>query len=1280
MDLENAKDLILNVLERKDWKALKIGEEELKREGITIPDDFIETDQRRSILEGMRLQFSDARGPSILLTGHYGCGKTFLLARIIRDMTEGSLKYGPLALDPISVALNTCNTLSLFLKDLLTGIATLQGNETVVGTYARVKAIADLPDLPQDSVEGVRQALVSLHIANMASVLEYLEELFRAYKRNSNNQRILTLVLDELEMIAERVRDQQDEEVNKLDRLLKLVVDRAVRDLIDSELIVRDPHVSVFMAIISRAEALESGLMRQDRQERAGAIEFNADLSPETAKYLMKKILRLYLEAVLSVVTTRSEDERLTRWWSELRSVHELDAENFTFPVTDSVHAYICNRLLVKAEARNRINRFRAYMDAISELLRNWDGFGPIDMRFFVAKRDELREALHHAATPPYAGVYLEAIIGEEEIRNLLQREFPAWETDAALEVLLRIVMAAVTERVDKVVTVTTGNIDDLLHGLYVPSVGVIERLGLEISQRRVEWLRGAADMIQVLVDPLVQTLATTEQPTTIEDLRRQLLSTTRERRGRDSIPHLMARRIGTQAVGLGEVDAVRIAGWNLRFTGNIYIAFGEVVDQIREMVGADGGCSRGIVFRPKAVSSSHKAPVECRVLLPESLRDRERRYSAAVQKEIDDRWDTHFRPLVEALVEVEDLDFFAAFVETLKVMMLLAAREAPHDLVQQFLALAVDWKTIWRSSIDLQDSDRRRWICRHLGFAETHSTDAVKRLITVLSGLRPGTERLAYSSAEEVAPRLHRAFREAIPRADEWLQQVHSEWASEWFVDDGRLIPYSRWPEYIRGRYELISRALDEGPMSFDDAGSLLYEADRWKIGVAEVHLHLFLKLGQLTSLEWELNDDRKGSYRQIVIEHRRRVLVQVRQNVEDALRSKLTSAVVSWATRAGREREKCTEGVEGLVRAKDALDRARSVGELDEVRQVVDDIRFPAPSIETLPRDFLDVPHTVDEAGRFFRRLSDILERRSPVAPLLTHRLTQIEDHIRLAFAIEHQWMRLQKLVRNAGLEEPSALPEDRLLAQVSRHAEGLVNDDPVWESMIPDEIESELRRKTWSIESGQINRHLSMIEGWLGEQVSRLVSEGWAETMTRRQLRSLSSQESRIKSQSLQKRDRLSAELEKELGDIARLREDALWESHRQELGVFETDLDNWKRALDRLDERMLYKVPFASRFEEAERALKSWRETYASMMAQLSEEIESWLREYGLEEFGEEIQDSYPLTRQSVSNLGEYLKLEERYDVVKALREGDTHRLLLIFAAAELFRHLRERSEP
>src|SRR4051794_35809407 len=104
MRFKEVQDLVVSLLRARTYTDLRALEAGLQRQGLSIGDDFVLTDERRQAIEAISEQIRGSSGATVIITGWYGSGKTTVLGELLRRFSTGSLKYDDrISIDPVEL-------------------------------------------------------------------------------------------------------------------------------------------------------------------------------------------------------------------------------------------------------------------------------------------------------------------------------------------------------------------------------------------------------------------------------------------------------------------------------------------------------------------------------------------------------------------------------------------------------------------------------------------------------------------------------------------------------------------------------------------------------------------------------------------------------------------------------------------------------------------------------------------------------------------------------------------------------------------------------------------------------------------------------------------------------------------------------------------------------------------------------------------------------------------------------------------------------------------------
>jgi len=1274
INLEKTVEILSRLLIASTYAELRQAEESLHDLGIVFPDDFIETTNRRQILDNIRRQFSELTAPTIILTGWFGSGKTALLHRIIGELQGGSLGYGTMRVEPIEIRLNVANTFTRFLAQLLRAVANLRGVDWIVNIYRKFQAIIGLPGLSGDTLEDVLKALVSVPIAQMAEVMDFLEQVFQEYRRAASEQQVLALVIDELENITEIAQAEQAEENNKLCQLLRILFDNAVREYIDSQAACRSPHVLVIFSITTREELEKGGWLklRQDTLDRIQKVEQDVNLHRETAEYLMQRMLRLYLTTVVKPLAERTADPRLQNWWKQLNSAKAPQDMGFTFPILPDVHRFFTRRILATVPRTEQILRFRAYQAGLLTLLQEWSGEGVIDTRFTVLHF----ESLYHELGKYPGGVHLENLIGREQVAALISRKFRRAEEGQRYQ-LANITLTAITRKSTPIVAISYGELGRLLPEDELLSEKAYQSI-TEVSKQTdaPEW-SVVGDTIHVNVTEIVRQLEGSPPVHPGERLHALIEKTAADRRSKDLLLLLQEHVGQVHQHKAGRDDNgilhVRDTGGGAQLIGEYLVAFDVPKDTITKLVNASLALSPALLFTGRAAEDASSLPFEVTVILPHVLQ----RYEAGHKKEVEERfrrlWEDSFQPLVAALVREEHCSYYDAFKETLKIMLLLPSLQ-PEEKTR-FKEYERDVKALTFRNLQLSDSEREEWIIYCLGFSRFHALDVMRRLIKVLSWLEGG-ESLLYDNSERVRPRLASRFGANVPLlpSDRWQVELSEEWGDEEVIADGKLVPFEHWAEKRRLLYDHVQKTLSGQRLTLDEVGKLLFGDTRFdKIDKARVALHLFLKLGKCPPLYWELSDE-TDDYPAMKVTSGEMRRDQLLKSLAAAVGKRLYELVRGYYLASGDRREQIAKETEKAVRINAKLLGSPS---MQELRNLQHDLQLigspPMAAKQVISVDLIRlIPADLPKAGEFLTKLNQIVTKDGILAYAVASKIPDLANMLEPEIRCEQRVKRAITLYKNWGRTCPMAPSQDGLLQQmVSRYGAGIgrLTD---WAERHTEETESTFKGKVSNLSVSRVREDLDAICVWLDQEVNALITPTWRG--------SYSAQDRDKTEAAIQDAE---AQIKQDIGLLTKRINDLLAQigscdqrpeliPYRQELAEHKGRLENDLNALKQVSSS-LYDVQFGRIFAFCAQHLEDAENYHATIFRKQQERLQGWLKARGLEHLGPKITDSIVCANKSLRDIYSLFK-QQGIDPVQKLMDGDTEDVLALFAAVQLLEAL------
>jgi len=1248
-------------------------EASLRSKGIDITDDFIITKNRQAVLDGIRTQFSRVENPTAILEGQYGSGKTAVLHRLCRELSQEQLCYGSVKVDPIEIRLNIEDTLNKFLHKFLNDLAERRGENWVVEVYQKAQRFIGLPPLTESSLNGITIALVGMDITIMSEVMHFLETLLTEYRKSTDNQRIIALIIDELENITRTAELATAGERNKLSVLLRILLDASVREYIESEKARREPKVLVIFSIPERRDLQLGRWLPPDTAERCQAVERDVNLSPDAAEFLMKKMLRLYLSHVIEVSTRNTDDVRLLDWLKQLNSAADVEDNFFTYPVMPEIHRFISHRILLAP--RGSVLSFRAYQVALFTLLSGWSGERPIDMRFAIDKVSQLRFDLRNYAD----SVDLDSLIGEDQVRRLIDHHFRRLG-EGPKHQLTELTLAGITRRTTPMVLLRYGDLPSLLLNEQILSEKAFAALCESVQGVGAKGWSVSGDTLYLDVPEILSRLEKPLERVRPEERLQELLAKTQGKRDANTVTQLFAQTLLDEPRIESNVDDNKILHVKdktarAQLVEEFLLAFDIDKAVLSKIVAVKKGCCVAVCFKEEPATKSEDIPFSVSVVLPAPLEKQESKYEAKVRSSITEerRWREQFQPLVTAVMKRQPGSFFHAFKEAMKVMLLLPTLEKEdRDAFAQYnLALA---RVIF-DALTLEDSEREEWIRVKLGFKRFHDITPTRKLIKVLSWLE-GQETLFYASSDDVRPRLYRKFEVGLSPAPNWRDEFIAEWGGEDFVSEGRLLPFESWAEERKRLYQSVHQAMQGERLGFYEVGKLLLGDCQFSALLkAMVSLHLFLKLGKVRPFGWKLTDDSDDYSAMKVISGELLHQQELRQAGEraDALLRQLI--LLSYEC-SPETRDTYCSAVKWVLERQAQLHPNAPLATIQEVgaelrkyeppRGIRGKVLVPQELISKCPGDLVKL-------GEFLSKLNEIIRSESWVSFAVSAKVSSFTRELAGEMTCESLVRNILKLYGNWGQPCPEALKPDRLLIRVSQEYSSEIGRSTGWAENFVRETDEAFIDKVSKVRTKTIEENVKGICDWLEQQVCRIIKPTWKRTYSdedEQRLRVLlqsaeASAKKEIAEVDSALRDAL-AQLTNAQGNLAFLRYGQSLTEHRTRLQQDATVLSQVPNAL--------YSARFGPAFASIRAHLSEWQTFYTSAFQAQSKKINSWLKTHGLEAYRESIVQAMSKVNTPVSELNKELR-EQGIDPLKLLQDTQAKQLLVIFAAAEMLQALK-----
>jgi len=1278
--LEKAVEALNNLLSASTYNELQAYEQVLSEQGVSIGDDYVETIDRQNVLLSIKKQFQDAQGPSVVLSGWYGSGKTTLMRRIIKDFVSGELTYGVLQVDPIEIRLNEQNTMSLFLALLLNSILSLTSEDWLVDTYRKKQQLLDLPELDEHSADAIRIALQRLPISRVESVVEFLEEVFREYKRYSHGKRVVCLLIDELENITIAAQQPEAVDYNKLIRLLQIFLDNAAREYIDNPANRRSPFVLVIFSVLQLSELEASKWLRQDTADRCASIHRDINLTPATAEFLMKSMLRIYLTGILEAACTDTTDGRIHTWKQQIQSASKLDDPLYTYPIMPEVHLFISRRILIATPVTAVIRRYRAYQIAILTLFKNWSGEKPIDMRFVVAHSEPLRFVLAEYAD----GVEIKNIIDTTAINNLVKEKFRTLKSGQVQEIT-RLTEAAITRSVAPVVNVNWRNIEVVTGEKSTVTEAVFHEILKAISQANVPGWTAHADMLSLEISTIIEQLGTPAKPISEEEIVEELLKSTALQRSSNTLIHLLHQSIAEDQTfddkksGVDDNQIFYVVKRKESLIEEYLIAFDSDPQPIQKLQNESIGLRPGILFTERAGALDNELPFNVSVLLPQPLDKHRAKYVDSIRKTFTtgDLWERVFLPLTSAIMKFEQQSRYHAFQETLKVLLLFERLDSAERSEFKKYQITRPLLTLLLNPIELSSSDNRDWIRIKLGFNQFHDLDPTRRLIKILSWTEGKRESLLYENSDEVQSKLRpRVFQQVnLGNKQAWQQDLEREWSQEWFIKDFRLKPYLDWPQQIRDIYERVNKELIGKTLSFYQIGGLLFgqcQIDGLPTAVAA--LHLFLKLGQTHPLGWKLSDDVHETYEMMTITPTDVLRESKLRQTRDYMSILKKHLVICCCMMAGEDTKNLEGTMKWLLENERGLDDNVSVEKLDALASKLRESQPPSLPKKAKPAD----QQTIQKLSLIYPKLGEYLSQlgrlvaSDGVFPLfVSQEIGSLLEPIESDLEYEYICWRLSKLFSNWSKEYKDDQPYERMLKITSDWYSQKLQPLGGWAPTKIQEFDKLFTAKADAIRENKISEDLAGIREWAKTYTCSIVFPNTTPTFTNEDHERI---RSKLKVEEVSARSAISEAakaLREGIAEAQQIASDPSIAIYRIEIDQQRNRMNQVLSTLEQANSQ-LFTSPFGQVLKSATNETHQWATLYSKVQQTKEQKIKSWLGKEGLIEHETEVLAQFPNVGKSIQALDKEW-LDAGIDILQKLKGGPSE-LLTLIAASRLLRHL------
>lgn len=371
--------------------------------------EFILTDRRESILEGISHRLRDEESPGVILYGSYGSGKTVLMntvaelcqsSRTIDGNRFEQLRYGETPIDCFTISLQDHDSPFKFLKQIYDSLLTAEElNQTNLKSRFEankdeltLEAFESLPEQMRknlketfddpDTTDDIAKAVKSLSASNAHDTISWFAQTY--YDATGAYP---AFYIDEFEQTFRGL--DPDEE-----RRLKNIVKKMMRASVDTHETLAQPPYILFVNSVGLTELDETIQAEEDlvsRLQDEESISYSINLSDVETKNLFRRLYHIYAEPLVS---DYSDD--VSEWYERLSSAGQ-DDDDFAYPFTESALDYIIDVVDVskdKSRDANVVTAFRAYKNALIAFFELWDGTGRIDRDFLYRHGDEARERI----------------------------------------------------------------------------------------------------------------------------------------------------------------------------------------------------------------------------------------------------------------------------------------------------------------------------------------------------------------------------------------------------------------------------------------------------------------------------------------------------------------------------------------------------------------------------------------------------------------------------------------------------------------------------------------------------------------------------------------------------------------------------------------------------------------------------------------------------------------------------------------------------------------------
>ena len=792
-------------------------------------------------------------------------------------------------------------------------------------------------------------------------------------------------------------------------------------------------------------------------------------------------------------------------------------------------------------------------------------------------------------------------------------------------------------------------------------------------------------DTLYIDVPAILSQLETPSEPTLPGERLQDLLSATEEKRKAKDITQLFQECIVSNAFKKSWVDSDKVLHLKDTTPGRqlideLLLAFDTDQAILKKIVDANKGCCIGVLFSEKQTTTktttSEDPPFSVTVVLPGALRDRASKYENKVYISLaaKERWTEKFQPLISAIIKRDGGSYYRAFKEAIKVILLLPY-QSPEDR-SAFKQYELDLERIIFDSLSLDDSEREEWIKVKLGLKNFHDIERTMRLTKVLSSME--AEKLAYSASDDVRTNLLRKFDVNLRRPQDWKQELIDEWNMECFISDDRLVPYESWSKERRELYDFVHQALLQNKrLTFYDVGRLLFgNCQISSLQKACYSLHLFLKLGKVRPLYWNLTDDTDDFGAMKVIPGEvisQQELQQARQRADQLI----YDLVLYSYEQPPEKRTMYYSRLRWVLERKAKLEPNASVATIQQIGTELRNYNLPPRLIGKVlvpPELISKIPANLTKLGEFLNKLNEIIRSDSPLSWAISTKASSFTRDLDGELKCESILGNISRLYSNWGKPCPEEPKPDRLVVRISQEYNNEIGRTPGWAQNFLTESGKTFIEKVFKIELQRIEENVSDICTWLEQQVCGIIRTSWTRTYSDEEIDRLHHVilESAV-SAAKNEIATVATQLKSALTELNSAQANRIFARYRQPLDQHRVRLQQDDSTVAQLPNQ-LYVSQFGKILNMVSSHIKEWQTFYTSTLQSQHERITSWLTTHDLDIYREAIEQSMNKVDMTVIQLCKELR-EQGVDALKLLRDTKATEILAPFAAAELLEILR-----